>query len=423
MSSPAPSERSLESGEWNDEEQSFYFDTHPTPYESFDPDQSFEGYRYIFSRPRLEDAANTSVAEPLGSATAADALVESDGQQKTTERAPLERRCFNCGESDHAVAQCPQPRNRERIRQSRLEFEESKAERGEDTGVGEINGHARLHEQVASAEQRLGWLDEFTPGKPSQALIQALTWNSDQTEEAAHDWDIDTLPAKVKEEGTLDLPYLRNMLIWGYPPGWISDQDPIEQIRQRIQQDTEWESVEVLDGFDVAALQGKNNDSKQEPVDNVGSADAHSDSNGKATGEMRRWVDYQTHLFDSNRLQTFDTVFRAPLPQMQRQERIQLRSYVQPYQSHWESADEAEDRWWSERETKRQKRSEREDDRTALWHRLLSERSPSPAPPRKSVPVCLDRSRHLPTALPSPPPPPVESPPSPPPPPSPPLLY
>ncbi|KAJ1027497.1 hypothetical protein NDA18_003500 [Ustilago nuda] len=342
-------ERSLESGEWNDEDQSFYFDSQPTPYESFDPDQSFEGYRHIFSRPRPDDTCRVPSAEPLGSSTATETLSEAEAKQRTAEKMPLERRCFNCGQSDHAVAQCPLPRNRKRIRQSRLEFEESKAEQAQDTSMGEINGHARLHQQLASVEQRLRWLDEFVPGKPSRALIEALAWEAGGTEG-------DRDAAKMKEEEVFDLPYLRNMLIWGYPPGWISDRDPVEQIRQRIQQDSEWETVTVSDGFDLVALaqpQHPESDTVKDNDDNSGEYADH----GKMAGQVRRWVDYLMHLFDSNRLQSFDRAFRAPLPQM-REEPVQNypRWCDSSFQSRSRSTEDTQDWWWcSDRPAKRRR--------------------------------------------------------------------
>ena len=334
MSSPAPSDLSLESGEWNDEDRSFYLDTHPTPFQSFDPDQSFEGYRYVFVRPQTDHAASGGVSssEPLGSRMALVEQALNDAAETTARKQPLERRCFNCGEASHAVAQCHLPRNRERIRQSRLQFQESQSQQKDDGELGEINGHARLHEQVASAEQRLRWLDEMVPGQPSLALIEALTWDShggmDEAQQYGRGWGSDGEEprgwdggAEASEnlsalapasESSLDLPHLRNMLIWGYPPGWISSQDPIESIKQRIRCDAIWDSVEVLDGLDVAGLkQG------HEPIPaGALQAEASEQASSRKVGvEERRWVDYHTHLFDSFRLQSFDTVFRTPLPQ------------------------------------------------------------------------------------------------------------
>ncbi len=441
MASPATSDCSLESGEWNDEETSFYFDAHPTPYESFDPDQSFEGYRYVFSRPAAGNDAPTSI---LGASFKAK---EGDGQEAKEADKSRERRCFNCGEPGHAVAQCPEPKNRDRIRQSRIEFEESRANQGDD-GAGEINGHARLHEQVASAEQRLRWLDEFKPGQPSLALIEALTWDDlvGQGDNQQRSEDGVIGEADTSSPKTFDLPHLRSMLIWGYPPGWISAKDPIEQIRQRIQQDSEWESVKVLDGFDVAALGEQSNGSGTNRAED--SYKSSADQKVDTEDVQRRWVEFHTHLFDSQHLQAFDTVFCGPLPQMQQEEVIR-HPYDRDCGNGWEPRDrydrahgrdwdrhhsshEAHDRSWnrsndryhgndlrwdqerahnrsddSERLGKRHRTSHtpegpKADDRAALWDRLLCERSPSPPQP--------------PPLPPAPPRPPFDSPPPPPPP-------
>ncbi|SJX61657.1 uncharacterized protein SRS1_12641 [Sporisorium reilianum f. sp. reilianum] len=376
------SECSLESGEWNDEDQSFYFDAHPTPYESFDPDQSFEGYQYIFTRPRPDVAADRASfsTEPLGSTSKADHEGQEHRQQQQQQRP--ERCCFNCGESDHAVAQCPHPKDRERIRQRRLEFE---AQRGDDDdGFGEINGHARLHEQFASAEQRLRWLDEFVPGKPSQALIDALLPATDD-----HGWGMEERGSRMQSASS-DLPYLHRMLVWGYPPGWISTRNPIEEIRQRIQSDSQWDSVEVLAGFDVAALDNGNVRSSASAGDTEAIAAKQGEGSSDGAG-TKRWVDYHTDLFDSYRLQSFDTVFRAPLPRMPEQA-VQVHSHdgSRSDDRRWSRPPHDANEGWIDRPRKR----------SALWKRLLRERSDSPPPPpryngsesaNRRAPVRIDR--------------------------------
>lgn len=413
MSSPADSDRSLESGEWNDEDQSFFFDTHPTPYASFDPDQSFEGYQYVFGRPQ---AGSNAPMGALGEPAKADesAPAEADRLSKSRERC-----CFNCGEPGHAVNQCPLPKDRERIRQSRLEFEETKAQNGDD-GSGGVNGPARLHEQVASAKQRLQWLDEIKPGQPSRALIEALTWEGD-----ARWHDTEDRKGASCVEKTYDLPHLRGMLMWGYPPGWVSSQDPIEHIRQRIKQDTEWDSVEVLSGFEADALEQKPNQALNGKADHHSSADHSGD-------ELKRWVNYNTHLFDSFRLQAFDTVFRRPLPQMQQDDnRSHDRDWDRRYNQHNPASrslkhdrhNAYERRWdrgpddpgWPSKRHRPAQAAEMEekDDRAALWNRVLAEGSSQPPPPT------WDHSAPPPHPTPfEPPPPPPGSPPPPPPPPT-----
>ncbi|GAC96419.1 hypothetical protein PHSY_003999 [Pseudozyma hubeiensis SY62] len=403
MSSPASSDCSLESGEWNDEDQSFYFDTRPTPYECFDPDQSFEGYQHILTTPRVIQGASgaPSTAEPLGS------IREVEEQAQHAQQQRVERHCFNCGEGNHAVAQCRHPKDPERIRRSRLEFNESKAG-CDDDATGDMNAHARLHEQIAWVEQRLRWLDEFVPGKPSPALIDALSWPSD---------------GDSREDGyggsAANLPYLHRMLLWGYPPGWVSSEDPIEQVRQRIQVDSQWSSLDVLGGFDVAPLGASQRHTSAE-------ISAKTAPDGNAGTKPRRWVDYRTDLFDSQRLQTFDTSFRAPLPKMPKQKVNPLPTgRDQPGIGRRSPSSRGVPQTRIEGASERSRKTE-EEDRAALWNRLLSERSPSPpdhhvARESRRAPAHIDR--HHPYASPSrsvpaPPPPsePAPLPPSPPPP-------
>lgn len=373
MSSPAASVCSLESGEWDGQEQCFYFDRRPTAYESFDPEQSFEGYMHVFSRPPTDDAAGGILG------THPPAHCDDTPAQGHTKQMRAERRCFNCGEAGHAVSQCPLPRDRERIRQSRLEFEQDKTLR---SGDSEINAHARLHEQVASAQQRLQWLDEFIPGQPSTELIRALTWDAASETNDREDSDAE-LPTS-----TLDLPHLRNMLVWGYPPGWIAPHDPIESVRHRIQHDTEWNDVEMIRGFDVASLGA---------AKTVAAATSPSPAGATPHGTERRWVDFHTQLFDSNRLQKFDTVDRRPLPRFERD--------GEPDQSLSCNRAGDENEWGRASKRYRLDGAERTvQDRKALWQSLLTERSPSPP--------------SLPPEEPPPPPPPTSPPPPPPSPPS-----
>lgn len=374
MSSPAASDCSLESGEWDGQEQCFYFDRHPTAYESFDPEQSFEGYMHVFSRPPTDDAAGSILG------THAPGNCDDTPAEEHRRHVRAERLCFNCGEPGHAVPQCPLPRDRERIRQSRLEFEQNKTLR---SGDSEINAYARLHEQVASAQQRLQWLDEFVPGQPSTELIRALTWDA-----ASATDDRDDREAELHAP-TLDLPHLRNMLVWGYPPGWIAPYDPIKLVRHRIQHDTDWNDAEMLRGFDVTSLKADTT---------VAATADRSPEGASAEGTEHRWVDFHTQLFDSNRLQKFDTIHRRPLPRLERD--------GEPDPSL--NRDRAEDKDDWERASKRIRlgRAERTmQDRKALWQSLLSGRFPSPP--------------SLPPEEPPPPPPPTSPPPPPPPPPPP----
>lgn len=35
-------------------------------------------------------------------------------------------------------------------------------------------------------------------------------------------------------DGTPNMPWLENVSLWGYPPGWISHENPVERVRRRI---------------------------------------------------------------------------------------------------------------------------------------------------------------------------------------------
>lgn len=103
-------------------------------------------------------------------------------------------RCFNCGSSEHVVASCPSPVNRQLISLSRQFYDFLKAAHG-------FVDFKRVHVVEEWRQQRLQWLEIFEPGEIRGELLR------DALDSEDGDW-------------------LRNMAIWGYPKGWVSCHDP-----------------------------------------------------------------------------------------------------------------------------------------------------------------------------------------------------
>ncbi|KAI0062353.1 hypothetical protein BV25DRAFT_1825805, partial [Artomyces pyxidatus] len=132
-------------------------------------------------------------------------------------------RCFNCGSVDHIVTSCPSPRNHELISLSRQMFNFHRPER---TAEGMTLASAGDYKR-----QRLLWLDTFEPGEIRGSTLR------------------DALGLRDGDLGS-DVPWLKKMADWGYPPGWYGYHDPRESIRRRIiDQFTECLDIEPQDSL------------------------------------------------------------------------------------------------------------------------------------------------------------------------------
>lgn len=116
-------------------------------------------------------------------------------------------RCFNCGSAEHLLTSCPDPRNRALIDLSRQLFVFS--------ADGISRTRKRIHEVEEWKSRRLQWTYVFRPGEITGSLLREALGSRDAY-------------------GTQNMPWLENISLWGYPPGWISCEDPIERVRRRI---------------------------------------------------------------------------------------------------------------------------------------------------------------------------------------------
>jgi len=116
-------------------------------------------------------------------------------------------RCFNCGSTQHLLSSCPDPRDRALIDLSRqlFVFFAHKASRT----------LKRIHEVEEWKSRRLEWTHIYKPGEITNPLLREALGSRDAY-------------------GAPNMPWLENVSLWGYPPGWISCEDPVERIRRRI---------------------------------------------------------------------------------------------------------------------------------------------------------------------------------------------
>lgn len=116
-------------------------------------------------------------------------------------------RCFNCGSTHHVVSSCPAPHNAELITLSRQMYNFFKPSRAIEP--------ITLSAAAEFKHQRYEWIDGFEPGRIRNPLLREAL--------GLHDDDVCS-----------NLPWLKNMAVWGYPSGWFGEQDPREQVLQRI---------------------------------------------------------------------------------------------------------------------------------------------------------------------------------------------
>lgn len=111
-------------------------------------------------------------------------------------------RCFNCGSTEHILSTCPSPINHQLVSLSRQLYDFFKSPPGGER-------FTRLHDFESSRQMKLHWIETFVPGCVRGELLREAI-------------------------GYDDAPWLRNMALWGYPPGWVQEQDPRITLRKRV---------------------------------------------------------------------------------------------------------------------------------------------------------------------------------------------
>ncbi|GLB34630.1 putative glutaredoxin-like domain (DUF836) [Lyophyllum shimeji] len=221
---------------------------------------------------------------------------EQDAESPTPDSGPT---CFNCGEPNHVVAECPRPVNRQLVALSRQFHAFLKAER-------RAVDFKRIHEVEAWRQQRLEWLDIFEPGEiRGQALRDAL--------------------------GDNDGEWLANMAVWGYPRGWVSVEDPREKVRRLIWdencdgEDEEPEpfliygdddDVETVHA-DVEAVTLRTDEGEDDGEESNGESDTTSTISSTASSpalvQPIRWATYPPSHFSSQLLPVYNGFALPPI--------------------------------------------------------------------------------------------------------------
>ncbi|KAK1924143.1 hypothetical protein DB88DRAFT_472707 [Papiliotrema laurentii] len=317
--------------------------------------------------------------------TSIDALQLDMTPSKHIDARAARRACWNCGEVTHQLAHCPHPRDPAMIQRSRAAFLREK-EIAETTMPAYHRPY--LSHYICTAQDRQRRLDlaeRFSrPGRPSAALLDAV-FSSGQDDEDTEDADVFEYNALSQSEADIarrrqerrmreeervsndlrrergQLPWFARFMQWGYPPGWISERDPVEEAKRRIRIDPLTDNVDddsdeeddlvVYGDATALPLPDKMDPSHQSPdipgdpppppppqpdeapppppppVDRpyrkwwelppprplppTGPNDRRDQSVGGP--RTRRWAWYDTDMFSSERLRPYDTIRHVPL--------------------------------------------------------------------------------------------------------------
>ncbi|XP_072521019.1 zinc finger CCHC domain-containing protein 8 [Salminus brasiliensis] len=113
-------------------------------------------------------------------------IIALEGQEVQIKEKRPKPCCFNCGDSDHQLRDCPKPKDMARINEKRKEFSQNS---------NNNQSNQRYHEE--EVEERFA---KYKPGVVSQELLDALGVVTN------------TLP-----------PFIYRMRELGYPPGWLKE--------------------------------------------------------------------------------------------------------------------------------------------------------------------------------------------------------
>ncbi|CAE6362291.1 unnamed protein product [Rhizoctonia solani] len=141
---------------------------------------------------------------------------------------PGVKQCFNCMATTHIVSDCPHKRDPQHVSLARADY----GSRG-----GNTTRPMRLHEAEEVFKRRTKFAQSFEPGYIQGELLRASLGLNE-----------------YYGGGNEDLPWHYTMCDWGYPPGWVSDTDPRIRIMERINSTSQYQpnegfpSLMIFDG-------------------------------------------------------------------------------------------------------------------------------------------------------------------------------
>ncbi|KIK69579.1 hypothetical protein GYMLUDRAFT_52774 [Collybiopsis luxurians FD-317 M1] len=188
--------------------------------------------------------------------------------------------CFNCGSPSHVLSACMEKVDRAVVALSRQMYEFYRDLYSVDRIGGDFSG--RFYAVEDWRDVRLTWIDTFSPGEiKGRDLREALGLSPGEDDaDAQNEW-------------------LRNIAVWGYPPGWINRCDPRKLMRARVLNQY---ATSDEDGG-TFYLFGENGDTEIVSTASEKSSTIYEDNDDT---EPRRWATYPPLQFSSSLLPVYD---------------------------------------------------------------------------------------------------------------------
>ncbi|KAL7421744.1 hypothetical protein Q5752_003515 [Cryptotrichosporon argae] len=170
----------------------------------------------------------TDVPVDAGDAFSVDPTSLPDGSAPSPGRP--RQLCWNCREVGHSYGACSLPRHAAMVAASRAEHEARR------NAAMPLHADEYLAEFLAPGTdvdkaRRLAMLDAFTPGKVGDELAAALSY-VEEMEDGGDYADLERVAQKRRD--AREWEWYERMAAWGYPPGWLAEDDPVEAVRRRI---------------------------------------------------------------------------------------------------------------------------------------------------------------------------------------------
>ncbi|WRT66237.1 uncharacterized protein IL334_003190 [Kwoniella shivajii] len=155
---------------------------------------------------------------------------------------PNNQTCWNCLSTGHSYTSCPEPKNHNMIRHSRETHFFIRDYIMPEQYQHSLESYYSMNVTEEEKSRRLELVHSFVAGQISSQLEEAICFidetNVDSQVEESMDQDeyLDLLKDQMDvKRRRKRWDWYERIMRWGYPPGWITAKDPIQEVERRIQ--------------------------------------------------------------------------------------------------------------------------------------------------------------------------------------------
>ncbi|WWC70301.1 uncharacterized protein I206_104251 [Kwoniella pini CBS 10737] len=156
------------------------------------------------------------------------------GLDEITSKGHNNATCWNCLSQGHAYTSCPEPKNHMMIRHSREAHLFHRDFVMPEYVQPALDMYLTMQVTQEEKNRRLELVDKFQAGSISRELEDAICFIDEDALEG------DSEGYLVKEQVDIKRrrkrwDWYEKIMRWGYPPGWITTKDPMQEVRRRIE--------------------------------------------------------------------------------------------------------------------------------------------------------------------------------------------